>query len=208
MQLHPHQVYHLYNRGNNRNQLFYEPENYSFFLEKIRKHIVPHCDLLAYGLLPNHFHLLIYANETTILPFHQEFDLGAVTQKHAGIKMSRFSHGLQIALSSYAKAINKSHKRTGSLFTQNTHAKMTSNESHHLDYSAWCFIYIHNNPVKAGLAVSPALWPYSSYREYMGLTTDPLCNIELGKELLSLDINKLMIFNDLEIPDHIIDKIF
>ena len=110
-------------------------------------------------------------------------------------------------LSSYAKAINKRNKRTGSLFTQNTHAKKTSSAAHRMDYTLWCFIYIHNNPVSAGLVQSPEKWLYSSYREYLGQSTDPLCNLEMGKKLLDLEINELIRFNDLEIPDHMIDKI-
>ena len=207
MHLHPNQVYHLYNRGNNRNQLFYEPENYPFFLEKIRKYLVPYCDLLAYCLLPNHFHFLLHANELTCLPYDHGWRQDLILEQNPLVQMSQFSHGIQLLLSSYAKAINKRHKRTGSLFTQNTHWKMTSSEAHKMDYSLWCFIYIHNNPVKAGLALSPELWPYSSYQEYLGLSTAPLCNLELGRKLLSLDINELIKFNSLDIPDHILDKL-
>ena len=207
MRLHPHQVYHVYNRGNNRNMLFYEPDHYKFFLEKIRKYIVPHCDLLGYCLLPNHFHFLIHANELTVLPYDLSSEALASNQSNSRISMSRLSHGVQMLLSSYAKAINKRHKRAGSLFTQNTHCKMTSSEAHQMDYSLWCFIYIHNNPTKAGLVQSPEEWEYSSYREYLGLSTAPLCNLELGRKLLDLDINELIQFNRVEINDRIIDKI-
>lgn len=207
MRLHPHQVYHIYNRGNNRNQLFYEPENYDFFLKKIRKYIVPHCDLLGFGLLPNHFHLLIHANEETVLPFRPQLKLDTTLQAHPLVFMSRFSRGLQLLLSSYAKAINKRYKHSGSLFSQNTHFKKTSSESFQDDYSLWCFQYIHNNPVKAGLVHSPEEWLYSSYREYSGLSRDPLCNLELGRKLLSLDINELFLGKGIEIPDHLITKI-
>jgi len=207
MQLHPNQVYHIYNRGNNRRQLFYELENYPFFLEKIRKYVVPHCNLLCYCLLPNHFHLLVHAKEETILPYHQRPKL-ETTQAHPLASMSRFSHGLQILLSSYSRAVNKRNMRTGSLFTQNTHFKKTSSEAFQDDYSLLCFNYIHNNPVKAGLVQSPEEWLYSSYREYLGLSKRPLCNLELGRQLLSLDINELFDFKGFEIPDKLIKKIF
>jgi len=208
MQLHPNQVYHIYNRGNNRNQLFYEPENYPYFLEKMRKYIVPNCDLLGYCLLPNHFHLLIHANEESVLPYKSCLVTETNLEAQPLVHMSRFSRGLQLLLYSYAKAINKRHKRRGSLFTQNTHCKLTSHEAFEEDYSVLCFVYIHNNPVKAGLVQSPEEWLYSSYHEYLGLSKRPLCNLELGKELLSLGINDLFEFKGLEIPDHLIDKIF
>lgn len=208
MRLHPHQVYHIYNRGNNRRQLFYEPENYSYFLKKMRKYISPHCDLLGYCLLPNHFHFLVHANEETVLPYNPRIKLETDHQAHPLASMSRFSRGLQLLLSSYAKAMNKRYMRTGSLFTQNTHFKMTSNEAFEEDYSLLCFMYIHNNPVKAGLVQTPEDWIYSSYQEYLGLSKRPLCNLELGKELLSLDINGLFEFKGFEVPDHLITKIF
>ena len=59
-------IYHVFNRGNNREKIFYNNENYIFFLKKIRKHIFPFCEILAYCLMPNHFHFLIVTNEKTI----------------------------------------------------------------------------------------------------------------------------------------------
>ena len=42
------QVYHVYNQGNNRQLIFFEPDNYRFFLDKVRRHILPFADLLCY----------------------------------------------------------------------------------------------------------------------------------------------------------------
>jgi putative transposase len=52
-------VYHIYNQGNNRQQVFYSRENYFYFLRKLRIHIMPFADVLAWCLMPNHFHLLV-----------------------------------------------------------------------------------------------------------------------------------------------------
>lgn len=46
-------IYHVYNRGNNQQRIFFERENYLFFLRKVRKHVLPHGDLLAYCLMPS-----------------------------------------------------------------------------------------------------------------------------------------------------------
>jgi putative transposase len=208
MNLKSGQIYHVYNRGNNRQRLFYENGNYYYFLTKIRQYLSPYCDFLAYCLMPNHFHFLIHANEKTNVPYQWAEDTSPLKDSNPYTSMSCFSHGMQLLLSSYAKAINKSHKRTGSLFTQNTKAKRTSSDSFSMDYTLWCFIYIHNNPHLAGLSSSPENYAYSSYREYLGKSPDPLCNIQLGRELLSLEINELIAFNQCEIPDHIIDHIF
>ncbi len=56
-------LYHIYNQGNNKIKIFYYRWNYVFFKEKIREYILPYADVLAWALLPNHFHLLVYVNE-------------------------------------------------------------------------------------------------------------------------------------------------
>ncbi len=59
-------IYHIYNRGNNKQLIFFKEANYIYFLGKIRKFVTPHCELLAYVLMPNHFHLLVQADERTV----------------------------------------------------------------------------------------------------------------------------------------------
>ncbi len=56
-------LYHIYNQGNNRERIFFNRENYLFFLKKIRTHILPYADVLAWCLMPNHFHLLVYVRD-------------------------------------------------------------------------------------------------------------------------------------------------
>ena len=51
--------YHIYNRGNNRENLFIERRNYPYFLKLYAKHIQPVAETYAYCLLPNHFHFAI-----------------------------------------------------------------------------------------------------------------------------------------------------
>ncbi len=66
MHLFPNEFYHIYNRSNNRQKIFFTNENYLFFLQKIKKHIAPVSKVIAYCLMPDHFHMLIMATETTI----------------------------------------------------------------------------------------------------------------------------------------------
>jgi len=51
--------YHFYNRGNNRERVFYEPDNYLFFLRRLRQHLAPVLGVVAYCLVPNHYHILV-----------------------------------------------------------------------------------------------------------------------------------------------------
>lgn len=163
-------LYHLYNRGNNRQKIFFNRDNYIFFLKKIRTHLFPHCNLFAYCLMPNHFHLLIQANEKSL-----ELDKN---------DKSIFSGGLRTLLSSYTRAINIQEKRTGSLFTQNTHVKsLDSND----DYGLTCFNYIHQNPYSAKLVDKIEDWEFSSFKDYAGRRNGTLCNQIEAQKYLTMD---------------------
>jgi putative transposase len=93
----------VYNRGNNGQVLFFERKNYLFFLKKIKLEVSPFSDVLAYCLMPNHYHLLLSPKT------HSE----DFTSEQICTKLSRKLGTLQ---SSYAQAINKEYERTGSLF--------------------------------------------------------------------------------------------
>ena len=51
--------YHIYNRGNNREDLFIDERNYHYFMRLYAKYIQPIADTHAYCLLCNHFHFLV-----------------------------------------------------------------------------------------------------------------------------------------------------
>ena len=148
----PAKFYHIYNRGNNREKIFFTRENYIYFMQKIERHLLPHLYLLAYCLMPNHFHLLTYSKENVV--------------------PAAFSKDLQIMLRSYTRAINNQETRTGSLFQQNTKIKalniedLLSENFPYDEYPLTCFHYIHQNPVRAGLVDRMEDWEMSSFQEY------------------------------------------
>ena len=55
----PSSSYHIYNRTNNKELLFFHDGHRSFFLRRYSEILSPFCDTFAWILLPNHFHLLI-----------------------------------------------------------------------------------------------------------------------------------------------------
>lgn len=176
MQLTAGEIYHVYNRGNNRQPIFIRPWNYPYFIKGMERYLVPYCDLLAWCLMPNHFHFLVHANEnsTPII-------------KDGSFERQRFSQAIKQLLSSYTKAVNKQENRTGSLFQQKTKAIcVTANPGH--DTTA--FHYIHQNPVKAGLAKGLEDWEFSSYTEYFGNSKYQLCNLKLAHERLAINYNR------------------
>ena len=168
-------IYHVFNRGNNLQTVFFNRENYLFFLEKLRKHILPHADILVWCLMPNHFHLMISVNEVEAEISEQ------VTPSHLLTKKRTLNDSISILLRSYTRAIQKQERMTGGLFQNrtkalcltepkgvapayfNTHFGMMSNldlpENNYLNV---CFDYIHLNPVSGKLVANPEEWEFSS----------------------------------------------
>ncbi|MDU0369656.1 transposase [Hymenobacter endophyticus] len=165
MTIQPEHLYHIYNRGNNQQRIFFTPEHYLFFLRKIRTHVVPHAQILAYCLMPNHFHFLVLSSPS---PQEQHPLLPA----------------FGTVLGSYAQAINQQRQRTGSLFQAKTKARLLSFDE--ADYPRTCFHYLHQNPVRAGLVRSLEEWPYSSYRDYAGYRNGSLCQQATARLYLDL----------------------
>ena len=57
------QFYHIYNRGNNKENIFFNENNYNYFLKKYDFYFLDYLDIYCYCLLPNHFHLLVRVKE-------------------------------------------------------------------------------------------------------------------------------------------------
>lgn len=187
-------IYHIYNRGNNQQRIFFSDENYCYFLRKCHQYIASISDILAWCLMPNHFHFLIDLTATSLLPV-----------KSGGIIMPAITNGFRLLQSSYAKGINKQFKRSGNLFQQKTKAKFTSEAK---ENSLAAFHYIHRNPFSAGLVASPEDWIYSSYKDYVELRKGTLCNKQKASELLDLSGIDLYAETMKEITQEEIKKIF
>ena len=59
-------IYHIYNQGNNRQKIFFNRENYFFFLGKMKEYIMPYADIMAWCLMPNHFHWMVLVNNVAL----------------------------------------------------------------------------------------------------------------------------------------------
>jgi putative transposase len=200
------QIYHVFNRGNNSQTVFFSRENYLFFLEKLRNHILPHADILAWCLMPNHFHLMIEVNRVVVDVSEQvtlirsEGFTSSETLTRTSKKRT-INDSIGIILRSYSRAIQKQQKITGSLFQKetkalcltepefapayfDTHFGMMGNlDLPETNYLNVCFNYIHLNPVNGKLVENPEDWEFSSYRDYYCGRNGKLVNRELAKEL-------------------------
>jgi putative transposase len=147
--------YHIYNRGNNRENLFVEERNYRYFLQLYAKYIEPVADTFAYCLMRNHFHLLVRIKAGQDL-----HDLGNSDPKDLGDPLGLDpSQQFGKLFNAYAKAINKAYHRTGSLF-QHPFGRIEVDSD---AYFARLVVYIHQNPQKHGFVASFDEWPFSSY---------------------------------------------
>lgn len=132
------EYYHIYNRGNNKNNIFHEKQDYDYFINlfilmnsqsRSRSRYINNTKVKgdkvvsigAYCLMPNHFHLLL----------KQEKDNG----------ITKFMQKLSTA---YVMYYNKKYKRTGSLFEGKFKSKNASEDI----YLKYLFSYIHLNPLK------------------------------------------------------------
>ncbi|MCU4166466.1 transposase [Carboxylicivirga caseinilyticus] len=188
-------LYHIYNQGNNRQDIFFKSENYLYFLQKIRTHLLPYCDVLAWCLMPNHFHLMVRVNclevEFTASP-------GATLSR---TRTDSLQKSIGILLASYTRAINKQEKRSGSLWRKETKAvcltcpngiapsfyntnagALINIEQPEEQYPQQCYSYILNNPVKAGLVSRAIDWEYSSARDVTGWRKGSLINQDVIEE--------------------------
>ena len=168
-------TYHIYNRSNN--MVFYNERNYLFFLSKVKKQITPIADILAWCLMPNHFHFLLVANEKSY---------ESINESHRP-NVQLLSKNIGAILSSYTKAINKEKGRKGKLFSHNTKAKCLNDVGNNYNYAATCFYYIHQNPLTAKLCNNLNEWKFSSYSDYAGLRNGTMVNKKLAFEIINYD---------------------
>jgi REP element-mobilizing transposase RayT len=147
----PGSTYHVFNRGVDRRRIYIDSRDYHRFLDQIRRSLIsePDVDLLAYCLMPNHFHLLLRQAE--------------------GRAASRFMQRLSIA---YVMYFNKRYKRVGPLFQGKYKAVDVLGPLQLMEVSR----YIHLNPARAGL--DWRTHPYSSRNLYLDRRTDALVNVE------------------------------
>ncbi|HCR35594.1 hypothetical protein A2130_00715 [Candidatus Woesebacteria bacterium GWC2_33_12] len=157
-------IYHIYNRGVEKRIIFIDNQDYKVFLSYIEEYLTPlqqgstllyreltgkyygEIILLAFCLMPNHFHLLIKQKDKD--------------------SIKRFSKSL---FTRYSMYFNKKYKRVGPLFQSIYKATNVIDKEHLLYISK----YIHLNPSEKANKLIDA---YSSYSDYLGITNTQWLN--------------------------------
>ncbi len=132
--------YHVITRGERKDKIFFNDNDYSKFLEKlgetVDKFIVKiHC----YSLMKNHYHLLIETPEGNL------------------------AKAMHYINTSYSNWFKSKHQIIGSVFQGRYKSILVEKESYLLTLSA----YIHLNPVRAAIVDKPEKYRWSSFNDYL-----------------------------------------
>ncbi|MFT4532410.1 MAG: putative transposase [Candidatus Saccharimonadales bacterium] len=164
------QMWHAYNRGANKCDIFLDEQDYKVFLsflkfclseeedkqliseamtavdaDRLRRlKLYKEVKLVSYCLMPNHYHLQLFQ------------------YSHDGI-----SKLMRSVMTGYVSYFNRRHDRQGHLFQGIYKASLINSDSYWLHISR----YIHLNPIDLG--VSYQSYDYSSYKYYSGTVTAP-----------------------------------
>jgi len=142
--------YHFYNRGNNKEKIFFAEENYKYFLKLVEKYLLQISDIYSYCLLPNHFHFVLRIKD------YEDLSEGIKEGK------TKLHQPISNLFNAYTKAINKKYSRTGSLFQKHPKRIKIENE----DYFKNLIIYVNTNSSHHSLE-DFRKYKYSSYNLLM-----------------------------------------
>ncbi|MCG2706986.1 MAG: transposase [Candidatus Omnitrophica bacterium] len=131
--------YHILNRGNHKQNIFLEESDFGKYLQLLKHYKKKYAfKLFGYCLMPNHIHLILEPRQPD--------------------NLAKFMQGLTQA---YTAWFNKKYRKAGRLWQGRFKSMVVGKD----DYFIECIYYIETNPVRAALALSPADYHWSSYRE-------------------------------------------
>ena len=149
-------VYHVLNRGNGRGEVFHGSRDYEAFLEIVKEAKDRYAvRMLAYCLMPNHFHM-------ALVPERGE----------------HLSKWMQWVMTSHVRKYHRHYGSSGHVWQGRYKSFLVQDDSHLLTVLR----YIEGNPVRARIVDSAKAWRWSSHRENAGIAEKVLVN-ELPLEL-------------------------
>lgn len=143
-------TYHITARGNHRNDIFRDEEDFQVYLTNMEANMIYYSNLnynlIAYCLMDNHVHLIIE------------------TGKEPLARLMRRVHSI------YTKWFNKKYNYIGHLFQDKYFAELIEDDKQLLETSR----YVHLNPVKAKMVKKPSEYKWSSYEMFIGTKEEKL----------------------------------
>jgi putative transposase len=134
-------VYHVLTRGNNRQDVFEDEEDFRKYLNLLLRYKGKYqFKLYHYVLMTNHVHLVIEPSE-------------------GGGSLSEIMKGINIA---YAQQYKRKYSHTGHFWQDRYKSILISKDN----YLLACGSYVELNPVRAKMVEDPKDYPWSSYRAY------------------------------------------
>jgi len=151
-------VYHVIGRGNAKQDVFLDGEDYARFIRLTRR-VVDRLDwrILTYCLMPNHYHLAVETPEPNL------------------------SRGMHDLIGHYSQTFNARHGRVGHVFQGRFKALLIDQDTYLLQLVR----YILMNPVEAGLCAAPEAWRWSSYARLFG-APNPLVSAETAGRIVAM----------------------
>lgn len=149
----PNTSFHITARGNRRNNIFRDEEDFQIYLELMKdslEHFQNQFNIVCYCLMDNHIHIML---ET---------------------KDMHFKYFITRVNSIYAKFFNHKYNYIGHLYQDRYFSEIIETDSQALEVSR----YIHLNPVKANMVKKAEDYKWSSYGMCIGLTKEKLINSE------------------------------
>ncbi|WP_159517648.1 hypothetical protein [Sunxiuqinia indica] len=196
-------IYHIFNRSNE--PVFKSRTNYLFFKERLRAYVHPCCNILAWCLVPNHFHLLVQLKPEGL----------SLRVNKNGRLQQQLAVNLRLMTSSYTRAYNKENRQTGRYFSQPTKAKILNHERvaplddfANVDYITTCFLYIHQIPVIHNLVSHPSKWEMSSFNSYIHDTDDGLVDKDIAFQYISLEPEAVDVQSTSYLDESILDNLY
>ncbi|MBN2728315.1 MAG: transposase [Bacteroidales bacterium] len=184
--------YHVFNRGNNKDIVFFDKDDYKYFLELYKIFVSSVATTHSWCLMKNHFHFLVQIKEQNEIgylnpKFAKSNDLktkwstsktlSEPPSSDAERSWKKPKPGLQFRhlFSTYTVYINRKYGRTGSVLEKKYEKKIISD----YNYLTEAILYINNNPVKHGIVKSAERYKWSSIHEIVNHENSVIENFEL-----------------------------
>jgi REP element-mobilizing transposase RayT len=163
-------TYHIFNKGNNDGNVFIEDEDYEYFIDLIKKYILPIADIYSWVLLKNHFHMVIRIREDIqykwtkrTLPSKELniWDTEHIQSSNSNNKIPIPVNHLRHFFNAYAHYFNLKYGRKGSLFNRPFKRVLIKDEKQLLNE----ILYVNSNSVKHGFSENVNGWKWSSVND-------------------------------------------